>query len=152
MFSSKAEKASGKSGSKRPAVPSIMSADLQIDGNLNTRGEMQIDGTVNGDVGCGALTIGENATIVGEISAESVVVHGRVEGRIKAKKVQLTKTARITGDIWHDTLSIDAGAYLDGHCRRNEAEPVHGLKVMSGGDKATAATVSAPRTQVVAQN
>lgn len=137
MFSNKAEKPGTKSAGKAPAAPSILSANLKIVGNLDTDGEMQIDGTVNGDVSCAALTIGEGATVVGEILAETIVVHGRIEGRIKAKRVQLSKTARVTGDIWHDSLSIDAGAYLDGHCRRNEAEGGRTLKVMSGGDKST---------------
>tara|TARA_R110002167_G_scaffold23820_3_gene84483 strand:+ start:91 stop:561 length:471 start_codon:yes stop_codon:yes gene_type:complete len=144
MFSSKADKPAGKVDKKRAAAPSIISADLRISGNLDTSGQMQIDGTVNGDVSCDTLTIGEGASIVGEVTADSVIIHGRVEGRIKAKRVELSRTARITGDIWHDSLSIEAGAFLDGHCRRNEAEPAHGLKVMNGGDKATTASVATP--------
>lgn len=150
MFSSKAEKPAAKTGAKRAAVPSIISTDLHIAGNLETSGQMQIDGSVEGDVTCGALTIGEGATVAGEVTAETVIVHGRIEGRIRAKKVELSRTARITGDIWHDSLSIEAGAYLDGHCRRNETEPARSLKVMPGGDAAKPAA-EAPRQPAVAQ-
>lgn len=154
MFSNKADKPGTKSAPKRPAAPSILSANLKIVGNLVTDGEMQIDGTVNGDVSCGALTIGEGATVVGEVTAETIVVHGKIEGRIKAKRVQLSKTARVTGDIWHDSLSIDAGAYLDGHCRRNEGESGHNLKVMSGVDSkaVAAAAADSPRAPALAQS
>lgn len=147
MFSNKADKSSGKPVSRKPAVPSIISANLKVTGNLETDGEMQIDGTVNGDVACGTLTIGEGATVVGEVTAETIVVHGRIEGRIKAKKVQLTSTARVTGDIWHDSLAIEAGAYLDGHCRRNEGESPRALKVMSGSEPPSpSATDNQPAT------
>ncbi len=55
--------------------------------------------------------------------ADAIEVRGRVEGEIRARLVQATKTAEIVGDIWHDILSIDSGAYLNGHCRRNDSAP-----------------------------
>ena len=58
--------------------------------------------------------------ISGEITADEVVVRGEVKGRIHAKTVQLASTAKMLGDISHDSLSIDAGAYLDGHCKRHD--------------------------------
>ena len=134
MFSSKADKPAKKAnGNKRPMAPSSISGNLTIAGNLSTEGEVQIDGTVEGDVSCCRLTIGEHATVTGEIAADEVVVRGQIDGRIRAKKVELTSTARVNGDIWHDSLAIEAGAFLDGHCRRNGSEePAHGLKVFEG--------------------
>lgn len=101
------------------ATPSLISNNLKITGNLKTEGEVQIDGSIDGDVACGKLTIGEQAMIAGEITADEVVVHGKVTGRIRARSVQLARTAEVIGDIWHDTLSIDAGAFIEGHCKRN---------------------------------
>ena len=86
-------------GSSKDAPPSLISANLQIVGNLRSQGEVQIDGTVDGDVAANALTIGERATINGEIVADDVVVRGRVNGRIRARKVQLVKSAHVVGDI-----------------------------------------------------
>ncbi len=109
--------------STRPAskdvTPSIVSANLKIVGKLITEGELQIDGTVEGDVNCKQLTVGESAVVSGEITADEVEVHGRVEGQIKARSVHVKKTARVVGDIWHDSLSMEAGAFLDVYCRRN---------------------------------
>lgn len=107
-------------GSSKDAPPSLISADLQIVGNLRSQGEVQIDGTVDGDVAANALTIGERATINGEIVADDVVVKGRVNGRIRARKVQLAKSAHVVGDIWHELLSIDSGAFVEGHCKRTD--------------------------------
>ena len=36
---------------------------------------------------------------------------------------ELAKTAHVVGDIWHDILAVDAGAFLEGHCKPNEAQP-----------------------------
>ncbi len=115
MFS-KNEKSEG-----RPMVvssaPSLISAGLEIEGNLKTDGELQIDGVVHGDVDAGVLTVGEQARIDGEIMADEVLVRGQVDGQIRATKVSLAKTARVIGDVMHEALSMEAGAFLTGHCR-----------------------------------
>lgn len=100
-------------------APSILSADLTIKGSISSEGEVQLDGLVEGDVRAGSLSIGEEATVKGEVVAESVVIRGRVEGSVRARQVQLAATARIEGDIIHATLAVESGAYFDGHCRRS---------------------------------
>lgn len=135
-------------GSSKDAPPSLISANLQIVGNLRSQGEVQIDGTVDGDVSANALTIGERATINGEIVADDVVVRGRVNGRIRARKVQLAKSAHVVGDIWHELLAIDSGAFVEGHCKRTDKptelqeariKPVQSAKREVGGGAAPAA-------------
>jgi len=96
----------------------MISTDLRIVGDLNSEGEVQIDGTVDGDIRTRILLIGETAHIKGEIIADSVRVHGTVTGQIKAQSVSLASTAHVIGDILHENLSIEQGAYLEGHCRR----------------------------------
>lgn len=104
----------------RPAVPSIISADLTITGNLVSEGEIQIDGAVVGDIKTDTLLIGEDAKVTGEIVARRVRVHGHVDGQITSKSVTLANTAHVSGDVIHEDLSIDKGAFLEGHCKRIE--------------------------------
>ncbi len=99
------------------ASPTIISPDLHITGNLATDGDMQIDGILEGDVKSGFLGVGPSAVVTGEIVATDVIVHGKVTGRIKARSVTLASTARVIGDIWHEVLAIEAGAFLEGHCK-----------------------------------
>ena len=106
-----------KSGPEPKAVPSIISADLTIKGDLMTSGEIHIDGEVFGDIKARAVTVGEHADIHGEIVAESIVVKGKVTGRMRGRAVHLTRTARTTGDIWHKTLGVEGGAIIQGQCR-----------------------------------
>ncbi|WP_233354587.1 bactofilin family protein [Woodsholea maritima] len=100
-------------------APSILSADLSVKGSIASEGEVQLDGSVDGDVRAVTLTIGEEASVNGEVIAETVVVRGRIVGSIRARQVQLAATARVEGDIIHATLAVESGAYFDGHCRRN---------------------------------
>ena len=103
---------------KNDGTPSIISANLHIVGDLNTEGEIQVDGMVDGDVKGNSVTIGANATVNGEITADSVVVRGAVNGRIKADTVHLTESAKVNGDIWHQSLAVEAGAQIEGNCKR----------------------------------
>ena len=104
--------------------PSIISASLRIVGNLVSDGDIQVDGTVDGDVQSRSLTISQGAAVNGGISAETVRIDGAVNGHINASNVMLGPTARVLGDIIHASLVIEAGAFLEGHCRRMEVETV----------------------------
>ena len=106
----------------RPGVPSIISADLKIVGDLNSGGDLQIDGAVDGDITSRALTIGESAVVRGTLVAETVRIYGSVIGEVRANSVTLSKTARVEGDITHQSLTMEAGADLIGRLSRLDAK------------------------------
>ena len=99
-------------------VPSIMSSDLVVTGDIVSDGEVQIDGEVIGDIKSNVLLVGASAKIKGEIFADTIHIHGSINGQIKAKTVHLAKTAHVVGDILHENLSIDEGAFIEGHITR----------------------------------
>jgi cytoskeletal protein CcmA (bactofilin family) len=109
---------------KRPArnggVPSIISAELLVRGTLVSEGDVQIDGKVDGDIRASALVIGDKAIISGDIYAEEATVRGRVEGSIRARKVQLCATCHVEGNILHEALAVESGAYFEGNCRHSD--------------------------------
>lgn len=124
-FASSAPKA------KPPA--STLSSDLTVIGNLKTTGDIQVEGTVEGDIRAHLLTIGDSATIKGEVIADDVVIHGRIIGRVRGLKVRLTSTARVEGDIIHKTIAIESGAHFEGSVQRQD-DPISS----GGGHKAKA--------------
>lgn len=100
--------------------PSVLSSDLTVKGNITTQGDVQIEGTVEGDIRAHQLTVGESATIRGEIVADEIIVNGRVVGRVRGLKVRLSATARVEGDIVHKTIAIESGAHFEGSVQRQE--------------------------------
>lgn len=121
MFSSKAKTPPAREGrgeTTARSVPSIISADLSITGDLVSRGEIQVDGTIEGDIECRSLVIGVNGSVTGEVTADDVRIHGSVSGTVRAKQVYLAATAHMVGDIAHESLAIEPGAFMEGHCRR----------------------------------
>jgi len=131
---------------KKRVPPSIISEDLTITGNLQSEGEIQIDGTVIGDIQSHDLLVGETAHIKGEVVAEAIRVHGKVVGQIKALNVSLAKSAHVVGDILHDNLSIETGAFLEGHCKRlGEGEFKLGTKQAPAAEPAKPAASTAKK-------
>ena len=129
-------KPSPQTGKSKPS-PSVLSSDLTIVGNLRTTGDVQVEGTVQGDIRAHLLTVGESANIEGEIVADDVVVTGKVTGRVRGLKVRLTSTARVEGDIIHKTIAIESGAHFEGSVQRAE-DPLAG----AGGEGARATFTS----------
>lgn len=109
------KRSTGNSG-----VPSIISADLKITGNLKSDGDIQVDGYVEGDIDSATLTVGEGAQVKGHISCDAVRICGTIDGAVKAKSVVMAKSARVIGDIVHDSLAIEAGAFIEGNIKRLE--------------------------------
>jgi len=128
----------------RPATPapsvtpagqgvSIISKALKITGQLESTEAVQIDGEVDGDIRAASVKVGGNAKVKGTVYGEVVEVAGRIEGKIEAKKVVLKQTAHMAGDVVHQDITIESGAYINGHCRpefgkaegRADAKPEH---------------------------
>ncbi|MGD1934991.1 MAG: polymer-forming cytoskeletal protein [Candidatus Phaeomarinobacter sp.] len=102
------------------SAPSIISDDLVVHGNLIATGDIQIDGTVEGDVRSQSLTVGEHATITGAVMADDIIVRGRIVGSIRARRVQLATTCHVEGDILHEALAVETGAFFEGNCRHSD--------------------------------
>ena len=109
-----------KEGGERraPGAPSLLSAGMQVTGDIVSDGEVQIDGTLSGDLRCARLTVGESGKINGSVVADECLIHGEVVGQIKLESVTRSRSSRVEGDVLHDMPAIEPGARLDGHCRR----------------------------------
>ncbi len=83
---------------------SIIPAELQITGDLVSPG----------DITCRSLTLTGQPVIQGSVEAETVRVSGTFNGKVQAKMVSLTKAARMTGEIYYETLEIEPGASFEG--------------------------------------
>jgi len=110
------------STSSAPSV-SVISKALKITGQLESTEDIHIEGEVEGDVRGGSVKVGQSAKINGTVYGEEVELSGTVNGKIEARKVVLTSTAHMSGDVIHQDIRIDSGAYIDGHCRPEYGRP-----------------------------
>lgn len=98
------------------STKNVLSNDVEIKGSIKFSHDLIIDGRIEGEViSDGALTVGENAVIKGEIKTRTVVIFGKVEGNIVVQeRCELKSNATLIGDIAAGTLSIEEGATFDG--------------------------------------
>jgi cytoskeletal protein CcmA (bactofilin family) len=99
-------------------VRSVVSPDLRVTGNLDSPGEVQVDGEVQGDVHAGRIVVGSQGFIHGTLIADEIIVGGGVQGSIRGNQVTFQSGSHIEGDVAHRSLSIEQGAYFEGKSRR----------------------------------
>ena len=111
---------SAREQNSNPLSISTIGEDLTITGNVTSKGELHLDGEIQGDVHCVALVLGENAQLNGSVVAEDVMVRGRLIGSVRALRVMLQSQAHVKGNLFHRSLSIEQGAHFEGESRPSE--------------------------------
>jgi cytoskeletal protein CcmA (bactofilin family) len=105
--------------------PAALPADLgayigpgtKISGKLHFDGPATIEGEIEGEiVSQASLTIGQQATVKGKISAASILVHGKVTADVQTeKKLEIQPPGSVMGDVTTQSLVIGDGAVIEGH-------------------------------------
>lgn len=122
---------------------STLSGGVKYEGNISGGGELQVDGTLKGDVRVARVVIGESGSIEGSVAADIVEVRGRVAGTIAGKSVKLFSSARVEGDITQEQLMIEQGAWFQGRCIQAKRD----APAATGADTPVSAPVVAERYQ-----
>ena len=99
---------------KTPKTASLIADDITIEGNVVGDGELHVDGVIRGDVRVPRLSVGETGHIEGAVLADAVETRGRIVGTITAKQVKLLGTCFVDGDITHEQLTMETGAFFQG--------------------------------------
>jgi len=141
MFTRKPDKGAAGTGSSHPAhasgppqlprarpsqgrrtsgIASVIGPDLIITGNLESTGEVQVHGDVQGDIQAGRIVVGEQARIAGALIAEEIIIGGNVQGSIYGNSVTFQTASHIEGDVFHRKLAIEQGAFFEGKSRRSD--------------------------------
>jgi cytoskeletal protein CcmA (bactofilin family) len=97
----------------------LLGRGSEFEGKLTFEGTVRIDGKFTGTIVTNdVLVIGEGAKVSAEINCGSVVVHGEVNGNVKAKtSVELHHPAKMRGNIETTSLAIDKGVVFEGQCK-----------------------------------
>jgi len=124
--------AGSKSGWTRPqsanfkrlhTVSSHLSSDIQIEGDLNCSTDLIFDGSIKGNITSkGSLTIGQNASVKGDLKAEKAVIEGKVVGNGDFNSCRLSPTSVISGSVNTVSLQMEEGASLEGQCKVGKAK------------------------------
>lgn len=102
----------------------IVGASVKLKGNLKSDGDININGSVSGDVKTKAsVKIGENANVVASVKAKNVYISGVVQGNIEAREtLQIAEAGKVYGDIHAGVLVVSPGAFFSGKCTMTETK------------------------------
>lgn len=121
--------------------PSLISEDATIEGNLISKGEIEVLGEVNGDIECASVTIGESGKLNGKVTAEDVVIDGRLIGAIHSHSVTLRSGCHVEGDVHHVSLMIEDGGSFEGTVKRSDKASQSTAKIVDNASDKYAADV-----------
>ncbi len=93
---------------------SVIGMDLAVVGNVECEGDVQIFGSVEGNVRGRTVIVEYEGHVEGQIIGRHVHVCGSVNGAIAAADVSIEKSASVVGNITHSSLTVEPGAYLEG--------------------------------------
>src|SRR5262245_54192411 len=93
---------------------STIGEDLTITGDVTSKGEIHVRGKILGDVQCVALVLDESGTLEGNVTAEDVIVRGRLVGSVRARRIALQANAEVEAVLHHESLSLERGTIFEG--------------------------------------
>jgi cytoskeletal protein CcmA (bactofilin family) len=104
------------------AEASVIGQGTVVRGNVRGEGSIEIYGRVDGNViVTGDVTLGENASVHGDVSGARVSIGGAVTGDLTGTEaVIIERAAQITGDITAPRVGIEEGARVRGALRTDE--------------------------------
>ena len=103
-------------------VPTIISENTKIKGDVISEGIIHVDGKVDGDITCSELVIGLKGAVHGAVNVGNLHLYGVLNGKASVDNLFVAKTAKLIGDATHNSIAIEPGAYIDGHCMRAGAQ------------------------------
>jgi cytoskeletal protein CcmA (bactofilin family) len=110
----------------RSAELATIGKSVVVKGELSGSEDLYVDGEVEGSIALRGqtLTVGPNGRVRANVEARNVVVHGRIDGDVHATdRVDLRKTASLSGDISTSRISIEDGAFFKGTIDIQKPEP-----------------------------
>ena len=108
---------------KQPPIRSLIAQGSHINGHIAFSAGLRVDGEVTGNVRASEdqpsiLVVSESAKIVGEVSADHIIVNGTIKGPVHARQMlELQPKARIEGDVHYAALEMHQGALISGQLR-----------------------------------
>jgi cytoskeletal protein CcmA (bactofilin family) len=117
---------------------SVLGPDVIVTGNVTATADLHIDGRVEGDVHCGTLAQGAESQIFGSVTADAARIAGAIEGAVRVKLLTVERSAKITGDVEYENITIENGGNIDGRLK-------HMSQVSTAPAAQTSSTTSGPR-------
>jgi cytoskeletal protein CcmA (bactofilin family) len=100
---------------------SLFASGAKLAGDLTVPGHIEMSGHIDGKITADSIVIEAKGSVIGELNADSVAIKGNLEGTIRGRDVKLHSSAKVSGEIIYQTLTIESGAQVNSSCSREIA-------------------------------
>jgi len=114
-----------KKGKKHDSISTFLGSDASIEGTVEFRGAIRLDGNVKGKIKSngGTLIVGEKAVVEAKITVGVAIIMGEVQGTIDAQdRIEIYPPGRVIGDIQAPVITVDEGGIFNGNCIMKDQE------------------------------
>ena len=96
---------------------------VTITGTIKADNEVNIHGTIDGDIDCNSVTINESGNVKGKVKTEIMTVEGKVEGEININSILHIKSkGNVSGKIFYGEIEIEEGGKLSGEINHRDKD------------------------------
>ena len=101
-----------------PAAVNMIGKETTINGDIDSKGDVRIDGILKGSVKTdGKLVVGDSGVVEGDVFCSNADISGEIKAKITVSQVlSLKSSSKLNGDIVTNKLSIEPGASFSGSC------------------------------------
>jgi cytoskeletal protein CcmA (bactofilin family) len=100
------------------SVPStedaVIGKNIKLTGSIDSPDAVILHGQVTGDIICKTLEIGTDGKLVGNVTAETVIVGGNLKGDVNTTRLKLESSAFVNGEMTYQIIEVEEGAQLEG--------------------------------------
>ncbi|WP_457681683.1 bactofilin family protein [Thermovibrio sp.] len=96
-------------------IRSILSEDLKVEGKVEAKGKVRIDGVIVGDVFGEFLIFGPKSKVEGNVKGKTVVLLGEVKGDVEASKLEVKSSGKVEGNIKVKELLVEGSGPISGN-------------------------------------
>jgi cytoskeletal protein CcmA (bactofilin family) len=104
-------------------LETFLGMNSSFKGELNVKGTLRVDGSVEGQLDADYLILSESAEVKGEIKGKKIIIGGKMDGTVRAQElVEVKSKGKVFGDIFTPKLAIIEGAEFNGKVEMKKAE------------------------------
>ena len=97
---------------------SILANSFNLKGSISCKGELQIDGRINGNINGEKVILGTESSMDGTLTADEIIISGKFKGKIKGKSIRLDAGASVNAEIIYEILAIEDGSSINGTVKK----------------------------------
>lgn len=110
---------SNETSLSRPVKPSVISEGFFFNGDIQSLGQLTVDGEIIGSIAVENLIIGVNGSVGGAVQAKTINVKGRLSGKVRCDEIIVGGRSIVDGDLTYSSITIQRGGVVKGDIHKS---------------------------------